>query len=485
MIRNVLFTLMAVLFAVVMQAADNDKLPELRITVSKPIVKGMSYADGTMRLTDTDGSVVEMKAKFKTRGATAQKYMMKPSLNMKLRTDDYLESQDSMLLGMRSCSKWILDAMAIDRICMRNRICMDVWNAYSTLPYETDFDGRSGTVGKFVEMYINDSYYGIYCLSDHINRKLLQLKKYDEAKGLVRGVLYKSGTEDIADQNNRNFTDDYTACTVGYHNAWELKEPEDHECLEAWQPLLDLYDGSQSYSNLKKYFYVDNLIDYQLLIMAFSVADNWGNKNHYLSIRNIQKDIDDIDPTEADRRKFIVSPWDLDTALGGNYRGDYYNGTYSQWTVRDMIRNGGFTPFSTFNGQSDYKERLKNRWMELRLAQLSVQSISERLDNYTNLFINSGAWQRMTNTFDSRKSKPCYVNDLAKEVTFIKQWYAARVAEIDAYFGIEATGIECVPKADANTANGDAIYNLQGIRLNAVPSCGMYIMGGKLMLNDY
>ncbi|MDO4173083.1 MAG: CotH kinase family protein, partial [Prevotellaceae bacterium] len=206
MIRNVLFTLMAVLFAVVMQAADNDKLPELRITVSKPIVKGMSYADGTMRLTDTDGSVVEMKAKFKTRGATAQKYMMKPSLNMKLRTDDYLESQDSMLLGMRSCSKWILDAMAIDRICMRNRICMDVWNAYSTLPYETDFDGRSGTVGKFVEMYINDSYYGIYCLSDHINRKLLQLKKYDEAKGLVRGVLYKSGTEDIADQNNRNFT---------------------------------------------------------------------------------------------------------------------------------------------------------------------------------------------------------------------------------------------------------------------------------------
>lgn len=215
------------------QAADEAKMPVLKITISEPIKKNMDYANGTMQLTDTEGNVVELKAKFKTRGATAQQYLMKPSLNMKLRTDDYSASQDSMLLDMRSCSKWILDAMAIDRICMRNRVVMDVWNEYSPLPYETDFNQRSGTVGKFVELYINGTHYGIYCLSDHINRKLLNLKKYDEKKNLVRGVLYKSGTSDIADQNNRNFTDDYTAATISWHNAWELKEPEDYPCLAA------------------------------------------------------------------------------------------------------------------------------------------------------------------------------------------------------------------------------------------------------------
>lgn len=101
----------------------------------------MPYSNGTMSLTDTDGNVVEMKAKFKTRGATAQQYLMKPALNMKLQNEDYTEEADSALLGIRSCSTWILDAMAIDRICMRNRVTMDVWNEYSRLPYETDFDG--------------------------------------------------------------------------------------------------------------------------------------------------------------------------------------------------------------------------------------------------------------------------------------------------------------------------------------------------------
>ena len=115
----------------------------------------MDYTNGTMQLTDENGNVVELNAQFRTRGATARQYLMKPSLNMKLRTDDYSASQDSMLLGMRSMSKWILDAMAIDRICMRNRVAMDVWNEYSPLPYDTEFDGRSGTIGRFVEMYIN------------------------------------------------------------------------------------------------------------------------------------------------------------------------------------------------------------------------------------------------------------------------------------------------------------------------------------------
>lgn len=175
--------------AVASQASGSASLPVLRIAFPDNIVKDMPYSNGTMSLTDTDGNVVEMKAKFKTRGATAQQYLMKPALNMKLQNEDYTEEADSALLGIRSCSTWILDAMAIDRICMRNRVTMDVWNEYSRLPYETDFDGRHGTAGRFIELYINDVYYGIYCMSDRINRKLLDLKKYDEKKELVRGPL--------------------------------------------------------------------------------------------------------------------------------------------------------------------------------------------------------------------------------------------------------------------------------------------------------
>lgn len=455
------------------------KLPVMRITLDDAIVRKMKYSNGTMQLTDTDGRVTELKAKFKTRGATAQSYLMKPSLNMKLRTDDYASSQDSSLLGMRSISKWILDAMAIDRICMRNRVAMDIWNDYSKLPYDTDFGGRSGTEGKFIELYINGTYKGIYCLSDHINRKLLNLKKYNDSLQVVRGVLYKSGTEDIANQNERNFLDDYTAATVKYHDAWELKEPEDNPCYEAWEPLLDLYDNRTTYDEVKKHFFMDNLVDYQLHVMALAIEDNWGNKNHFFSIRNIQKDIDDADPTEAARRKCIVSPWDLDTSLGGNYKGDMYDGNYTDYKPGSLSKTGGFYPFSVCQGKAEYKELLKKRWEELVQTTLSPRSVNARLEAYRDLFVNSGAWQRMVAHFDGQSAKPKYVADLAKEIVLIEEWYAKRVLEIDEYLGTSA-GISDRVAGDDATA---PIYTLQGVRLDEAPAKGFYIQGGKVRVN--
>lgn len=456
---------------------SQQKLPVLKITVDGPLASDMPYTNGTMLLIDEDGNVVELKAQFRTRGVTARSYTMKPSLNMKLRVEDYSASQDSMLLGMRSISKWILDAMATDRICMRNRVAMDVWNDYSRLPYSTDFGARSGTIGRFVEMYINGEYKGLYCLSDHINRKLLQLKKYDDKNNLVRGVLYKSGTEDIENQNERNFTSDWKTGTISWHNAWELKEPEGNECEEAWQPLIDLFDNRTTYDEVKKYFFLDNLVDYQLFIMAFGIQDNWGNKNHYFSIRNMQKDIENADAAEAARRKIIVSPWDLDTSLGGLYNGAAFGGTgYTDWKPADIVKNGGFYPFYICQGQKEYMDLLKKRWAQLRTTAFSKDSINARLEKYRDLFLGSGAWSRMTEHFDAQRDKPCYVEDLTQEINYVEEWYATQYDLMDAYFGIE-TGIDAIRE---NKHRDDAAYSLQGIRLNEIPAKSLYIQGGKL-----
>lgn len=455
-------------------------MPVLKVTMSEPIMKHMEYCTGSCELTDESGNVVRSYAKVKTRGATAQQYLMKPSLNLKFYSDSACTTKaDVSMLGLREDSKYILDAMAIDRICMRNRVAMDIWNAYSPLPYDTKYNQRSGTEGRFLEVYINGAYKGIYCMSDEINRKLLNLEKYKKG---IKGILYKSGTSDIEDQNNRNFTDDYLAATISWHNAWELKYPDDyvddHADEAAWQPLIDLYDNCQSYSSAKGYFYMDNLVDYQLLIMALSIGDNFGNKNHFFSIRDASQDINDADTTKANMRKVIVSPWDLDTSLGGKYNGSNYDGTYSKWKVKDVAKSG-FYPFNLFHGQSEYKAALKARWAEVRSTAFSVDNVNKRLDTYRDLFINSGAWKRMVDYWNSASgSKPLYVDDLDKELTYIKQWYAARVAEMDAYFGIDGTGIENV-NVDCHVTEDNNIYNLQGQRLKVVPAKGIYIINGK------
>lgn len=71
---------------------------------------------------------------------------------------------------------------------MRNRLCMDLWNSFSPVPYINDEpDAINGTRGKFVEVLVNGKYQGLYCLSEKIDRKQLKLKKdYEDG-----GVLFK------------------------------------------------------------------------------------------------------------------------------------------------------------------------------------------------------------------------------------------------------------------------------------------------------
>lgn len=463
-------------------SAQTAALPVLRVSFNGKFKKGMTeYLNGMMQLTDVDGSVIEMPAVFKSRGATASNYMMKPSFNMKLRSADYSEEVDTTLLGIRSCSSWILDGMAIDRICMRNRVCFDIWNEFSRLPYETQYDGRYGTIGHFVEVYINDKYYGIYCLNDRINRKLLDLKKAKEEKDgsvEIRGVLYKSGTSDINPQEKPGYNEDSTACVVSWHNAWELTYPDEYGCLEAWEPLQDAFANAKSAEYVKKYFYLENLADYQILIMALSIGDNWGNKNHYLSVRNITKDIDDPLPTEADRRRFVLIPWDLDTSLGGKFDGGYYDGNYSAWAVKNISSNALY-PISAVIGDAEYKEILKKRWIEGRKGAFSIESVKGKLEKYRDLFIESGAWQRMVTYFDGQKSKPKYVSDLAREIELVEEWYEARFHEMDAYFGIE-DGVNMIMMPDSKEK---AIYDLFGRKIESeLLAPGIYIIDGDAVV---
>jgi len=454
-------------------------MPVLEVTMNGKFSANMDYVNGTMRLTDTDGQVVELPAKFKMRGATSMKYNMKPSFNMKLRDAMYVEEADSALLGMRSCSSWIVDAMAIDRICMRNRVAFDIWNDYAHLPYPTQFDSRNGTEGRFVEVYINNTYYGIYCLTDRINRKLLDLKKVKEEENgsqTARGVLYKNGTQEIGNQNEPTYNEDMTACVVEYHNAWELTYPEDMGSEAIWAPLQDAILNGKSEAYVKQYFWLENLADYQLHVMALCIVDNWGNKNHFFSVRDITKNINNPDTTDSNRRRFVVTPWDLDTSLGGSFDGTNYDGNYSDWPV-SAAKNKDIYPFVVMYQNEEYLSTLVRRWREVR-TYFSPDSVNAKMERYRDYFLNSGAWDRMVTHYENKKgSKPCYVTDLSREISLIEEWYAQRFQEMDAYMNL--TALEHIPAA----VTDDAYYDILGRKIGDTPPApGCYIHKGKVVL---
>lgn len=453
-----------------------EELPVLRITFPGTNLNNVDYIKGLMILTDIDGSSVTLNASFRTRGATALSYTMKPAFNMKLE-DESGEELDYSLLNLRKASTFILDAMAIDRICMRNRVCFDIWNAFSRLPYESDFGSRNGTVGKFVILYMNDEYKGIYCMTDKVNRKLLNLKKPKvEPTGdvTIRGVLYKRGTTDIGNQNDEGYFNDSTVYVARYHDAWELKEPDDYPGLEAWKPLADYYDTPVTTENTLSQFYRENLIDYSLFVMAFSIEDNWGYKNMYFSMVNCQGDEND--------RKFIVTPWDLDTSLGGAYDGACFNGNYSDWSMNDIAKSA-IAPFSVCFSDSETRQAMKDRWLELRKSSLSVDSVASRLNNYCDLFEKSGAWNEYVKYWNSKSAKPCYVENLSNEVSQIIEWYANRFDSMDEYFGIDKSLLPSYHTSGIKYDSG-SIYNLQGMKVDVdkLVSGQIYVRNGVKFL---
>lgn len=461
-------------------------LPILNINHEGKIEAYMDYVWGDMALTSPDEpGTVAMSAKFKTRGASAMQYKKK-SLNMKLRERPAVEGEeeietDANLLGIRSGSSWILDAMAADRVDMRNRVCFDLWNDFSKLPYETDFDGRNGTKGRFVEVWIKGKYNGIYCLTDRINRKLLDLKKptvdYETGSVTVKGVLYK-GNKWGYTSFRKSSLDDYiekfgdTRNTVNFCE-WELSEPEDYPCDSAWLPLYNLYTDFEGnlatpefYEKMNNKFFLQNVADIHLFILAMALGDN-GNKNLFYSVQNMTK--------EGDKSKFVISPWDMDASLGGNYDGSFYNGEYENPVIQNMKISKEGNPFKAlWENSEDYRMMLASRWARVRDNVLSPMAVASKMRKYAELFTESGAWEREYKKWNSdRWYDNQLVPDVKNEVEQIISWYRnQRIPTLNDYIESYIDAYIDDLKPELGDANDDGVVDI--VDLSCIAS---YILG--------
>lgn len=237
----ILFSFLTVLMiGHVMTASAQTKLPVVHINYETPISKETPVqAKFVLEYADRETGNVKKEnylCTVKYRGATSISFDKK-SLAVELE-DDTGKDADANLLGLREGNnKWILDAVACDLSGLHNRVAMDVFNSYSTLPWATNYHGRCGTVGSFVELWLNDTYQGFYCLSDKINRKLLGVGK--EKKGQMVGAIYKC----IA-HGPWSFFQPYESKPTGTEdewNKWELSYPN-NPSVEAWEPLLTIYE---------------------------------------------------------------------------------------------------------------------------------------------------------------------------------------------------------------------------------------------------
>ena len=352
----------------------------------------------------------ESDVRTRLRGATTGS-QPKQSLNISLVKDD--ESQDAHLLGYRKDDDWILSAEYLDYSRMRNRVLMDLWTAVDQLPYGTDNRYQcNGTSGEFVELFINGGYYGMYCFTDKIDRKKLNLKKTKEATETTpevkRGLLWKANWECSEtylggyDEKpaNDSFLWPYKESKDSY--GWEQKYPDDTITQAFFDPICDLcdfFDTKEFKTTYEDWLYEDNVIDFMLFIQAFQLVDNQ-KKNYYLSVRNWDKE-----------HKYLFTLWDLDGSIGRMAGGSTASKDSKQMAWGEKL--GYHHLIHMFKTKKerpdDFATKMNNRWQYLSTHELSLENIRALMEKYANLFTTSGAWARERNRW-----VPTYKKDIIK-----------------------------------------------------------------------
>ena len=445
-------------------------LPLVNVEVDVSGLSKESYIPGHITIVDaemrTEGRLIaSFDCKLRYRGASSLQYEKK-SFAIKLLDSDG-ENLDANVFGIRKENDWILDAMAIDRIRMRNRVCFDIWNEISKTPYETDFDNRNGTLGQFVEVYLNGEYHGLYCMTDKIDRKLLGLKKAKEQSDgsvYVRGVLYKG--ENWTDATSMRGYDTTESFDEESWNGWELQYPDDYPCYDAWKPLMNLIDFCNTRNaffklHYRQHFYYDNLVDYAIFIMAHNIIDN--------NVKNTHFSCPDINVNET----FLITPWDLDCSLGGLYEGSHFE---EYIKIATLTGNYLFYQLYVYN-VDNFRESMKERWQELLSGIMSADNFNVRLDAYAKRFKESGAWQR---EYDKWNDNPVPL-DLDAELEYVKNWYVNNIAALNKILGVIADDIPSVFQ-DTDTYNMK-MYNIDGKRIMSNPGIRrIYIENGRKVI---
>lgn len=352
---------------------------------------------GTVAVAEYNKAVAEYQCEVGYRGSTSM-YCEKKSFSVKL-LDAQGADLDAALLDIRSAkggdNSWILDAANYEASRLRNRLSMDLWNDMQQLPYNTDFGGRSGTEGRFVEVYLDGEYRGLYCLSDKVDRKLLGLKK--EKDGAVRGALYKGQ----AWATSTALADD--ANTL---QAWELQYPK--EVTEAaYAPLRELIAFTQPCYNpgglneaeqtafkadFESHYIVDNLVDYAAFLCLTLGCDQVG-KNWILSVQDAGS-------------PFMVSPWDCDASFGRRWGGLPRADGQETYGVTFWLMSRA--PYSAlWNGDLfNFRQKLSDRLAELTAegGLFSPAKLRERIAAYRVRLVDSGAWGREVAKWQGKKA---------------------------------------------------------------------------------
>lgn len=439
-------------------------LPLVQIYRDEGVSFSTSFKRGKFRVHEfnetTSGELLNAEVRY--RGATASTYSKK-AFAIKLLDDEGIKTERSYF-GLRNDNYWILDAMAMDHSRMRNRVSTDIWNDFATPPHYKNLEKNAlnGTRGQYVEVFIDDEYNGLYCMTERIDRKQLKLEKYDDDSGEIRGILYKAIQWSFTVMWGQHGSND-TSQIPSYSNSrdtwtnYEYKYPdlEDGQSID-WGPLYNIIefvmtsDTEDFVSQITNWADIPVWADYQLLMDLITPTDNHG-KNLYYYIYDI-----------ANNTPLGITPWDMDGVFGRKWD---RSKTATNFTFYEFMNYHGNGPHHLYKrlmeeNPAGYKELLKKRYDKLRFTHFAPENVMKRFEDYLNLFKKSGAAAREKARWDGSNSVEI---NFDKEMTYLEDWIYEHADYLNQHYGDPV-----VIRVNSVTLNQSSISILEGNNMQLV-----------------
>ncbi|MDL2243302.1 CotH kinase family protein [Bacteroidales bacterium OttesenSCG-928-J19] len=448
-----------------------------------------TFSQGKICVHDSENldSYELLNVEMRYRGAITLNYQKK-SFALKIKDENWV-NLDKRYFGLREDKYWILDAAAIDKSRMRNRVCADMWNDFAVdLQYKPEEPEMiNGTRGQFVELFLDDQYWGLYCMSERVDRKQLKLKKFKEDTRQVRGLLYK--TSDWSYSVMMGYRPDNGVNTsyplAGYSNtsvSWDKHEakypdPEDGEPFD-WKPLYDIVKlvahGSDNDFKNKITQYIDMPVwaDYYLLMEFIMATDNHG-KNAYMHFYNI-----------SESQVLGITPWDMDAVLGRRWNANAVDAMQDYTSYIRSSEHGEHNLFRRLklNNIGGFNDILKKRYDELRFTYLLPENVLQRFKNYQETFDIAGASTREAKRWSGTNGIEV---DFEKELSYLNIWLKNRALYLDKQYGdpipnnLDEIGrsefsvfpnpvVDKLQISNVPVGSRVQVYSLQGVCLNQV-----------------
>lgn len=332
---------------------------------------------------------------------------------------------DLSLLGMRRDDDYILYAGYNDQEKIRNVFNCRLW--YDVNAGDNSLGIKNGMYYKYVELFMNGEYWGLYALGFPIDAKQMQIDAETIGTELEENLYQKN--EWLVEPEEG---DETPAAEIDFSNndpieKYELKTNKDSAI--AWRFLKEYYRTIMTGNDPKEIYDMIDLnsaIDVYLYVSLIQGTDNslgYQFKNMYLCSK-----------VYNGRLIMVYTPWDMDITWGNywsytakNYTNKYYLDADSY--KKPMLMNP--VQYLLELNDPQIKGHIRERYTYLRNNGWSNESVLQILNGYEKDIYVSGAYSRDKDrwpkgTFSSEdvelsRFKEYVINRLAYFDTFVKE----------------------------------------------------------------